>query len=67
MDFHADATDAEGDNAADLQVGLRRGRRTRPTTPDASYTYTAPGNYEAMVTVTDSRGAATTEHVPITV
>ncbi|HEY7591509.1 MAG TPA: DUF1349 domain-containing protein, partial [Actinophytocola sp.] len=30
-------------------------------------TYTAPGNYDASVTVTDARGAATTEHVPITV
>ncbi|HEY0450851.1 ThuA domain-containing protein [Actinophytocola sp.] len=65
--FHAAATDAEGDTPLAYQWNFGVAGAPAPTTPDASYTYTAPGTYEAMVTVTDSRGAATTEHVPITV
>ena len=63
--FHSEATDAEGDNP--LTYRWNFGNGTTATTPDASYTYTTPGNYAASVTVTDSRGAATTEHVDITV
>jgi cytochrome c len=65
--FHAEASDAEGDTPLTYQWNFGVAGAPAPTTPDASYTYTAPGDYDAMVTVTDSRGAATTEHVPITV
>ncbi|WP_331973566.1 ThuA domain-containing protein, partial [Actinophytocola sp.] len=65
--FHADANDAEGDNPLTYKWNFGVAGAPAPTTPDASYTYTAPGDYEASVTVTDARGAATTEHVPITV
>jgi cytochrome c len=65
--FHSTATDAEGDTPLAYQWNLGVAGAPAPTTPDAEYTYTAPGNYDASVTVTDARGAATTEHVPITV
>ncbi|WP_291416806.1 ThuA domain-containing protein [Actinophytocola sp.] len=67
VDFTSDATDPEGDTPLTYQWNFGVAGAPAPTTPDTSYTYTAPGNYEAMVTVTDSKGAATTEHVPITV
>jgi PKD repeat protein/type 1 glutamine amidotransferase len=65
--LHAAATDAEGDTPLSYQWNLGVAGAPAPTTADAEYTYTAPGNYDASVTVTDSRGAATTQHVPITV
>jgi cytochrome c len=67
VDFHSEATDAEGDNPLTYQWNFGVAGAPTASTPDASYTYTAPGSYEAMVTVTDARGAATTEHVDVTV
>ena len=67
VNFHADATDPDGDNPLTYQWDFGVAGAPGATTPDASYTYTAPGNYDASVTVTDSRGAATTEHVPVVV
>jgi len=67
VNFHADATDAEGDNPLTYQWNFGVAGAPAPSTPDTSYTYTTPGNYEASVTVTDSRGAATTEHVDVVV
>jgi len=65
--FHSEATDAEGDNPLTYQWNFGVAGVPGASTPDTSYTYTAPGTYTASVTVTDSRGAATTAHVPITV
>jgi len=67
VDFHSAATDPEGDNPLSYQWDFGVAGAPKPTTPDTSYTYQAPGNYDASVTVTDSRGAARTEHVPIAV
>ena len=67
VSFHADATDAEGDTPLTYQWNFGVAGAPTPSTPDASYTYTAPGNYAASVTVTDARGAATTEHVDVVV
>src|SRR5690606_35626561 len=39
----------------------------QPTTQNASYTYLAPGTYTATVTVTNAKGAATTERITIRV
>jgi regulation of enolase protein 1 (concanavalin A-like superfamily) len=67
VNFHAEATDAEGDNPLTYQWNFGVPGAPTPSTPDTSYTYTTPGSYEAMVTVTDARGAATTEHVDVVV
>jgi cytochrome c len=67
VNFHSEATDAEGDNPLTYHWDFGVAGAPAASTPDASYTYTAPGNYEAEVTVTDSRGAATTEHVDVVV
>jgi cytochrome c len=66
VNFTADATDAEGDNPLTYEWNFGVAGATA-NTPSASYTYTAPGSYDATVKVTDSRGAATTEHVPVVV
>ncbi|WP_208297325.1 ThuA domain-containing protein [Actinophytocola oryzae] len=66
VDFHSEATDAEGDNPLTYQWNFGVAGATA-NTPDASYTYTAPGSYDATVTVTDTRGAATTQHVGVVV
>jgi len=67
VNFHAVASDPEGDTPLTYQWDFGVPGAPMPTTPDASYTYQVPGSYQAMVTVTDARGAARTEHVPITV
>jgi cytochrome c len=67
VDFHASATDPDGDTPLTYQWDFGVVGAPRPSTPDASYTYTAPGSYQASVTVTDSRGAAAVEHVPVVV
>ncbi|MDT7727047.1 MAG: cytochrome c [Actinomycetota bacterium] len=67
VNFHSVATDPEGDNPLTYQWNFGVPGAPQPSTPDASYTYRTAGSYDASVTVTDSRGAARTEHVPITV
>jgi PKD repeat protein/glucose/arabinose dehydrogenase/type 1 glutamine amidotransferase len=67
VNFHAAATDPEGDDPLTYQWDFGVAGAPQPSTPDASYTYTTPGSYEAMVTVTDSRGAARMEPLRIVV
>lgn len=67
VNFHTTASDPEGDNPLTYKWDFGVAGAPQPTTADATYTYQVPGSYEAMVTVTDSKGAARTEHVPITV
>ncbi|HEU5473672.1 MAG TPA: ThuA domain-containing protein [Actinophytocola sp.] len=67
VNFHATATDPDGDTPLTYQWDFGIAGAPRPSTPDASYTYTAPGSYQASVTVTDSRGAARIQMVPVVV
>ncbi|GAB3881743.1 hypothetical protein GCM10029964_038320 [Kibdelosporangium lantanae] len=65
--FHAVASDPEGDNPLTYKWDFGVAGAPQPTTADASYTYQVPGTYDVMVTVTDAKGAARTEHVPVVV
>ncbi|MBP2325019.1 PKD repeat protein/glucose/arabinose dehydrogenase [Kibdelosporangium banguiense] len=67
VNFQAAATDPEGDLPLTYQWDFGVAGAPKPATPDATYIYTAPGTYQASVTVTDSRGAAKTERVPVIV
>ncbi|TCO47347.1 ThuA domain-containing protein [Actinocrispum wychmicini] len=67
VNFHTTATDPDGDTPLTYKWDFGVAGAPRPSTSDAAYTYQVPGSYEAMVTVTDTKGAARTEHVPITV
>ncbi|QFY14551.1 DUF1349 domain-containing protein [Nonomuraea phyllanthi] len=66
VDFEASATDPEGDPITyEWNFGVNGA--PEPTTAEASYTYTAPGNYTAVVTVSDDKGASATAQVPVKV
>ena len=65
--FHATATDPEGDTPLTYLWDFGVPGAPKPTTSDAEYTYTAPGGFEASVTVTDSKGAAKVQHVHVNV
>ncbi|WTP11800.1 DUF1349 domain-containing protein [Microbispora hainanensis] len=66
VDFTATGTDPEGDPVTyKWDFGVDGAQQA--TTANASYTYTAPGNYTATVTVTDAKGAATTQQIAIKV
>ncbi|TQS07663.1 DUF1349 domain-containing protein [Microbispora hainanensis] len=66
VDFTATGTDPEGDPVT-YKWDFGVNGAPQPTTANASYTYTAPGNYTATVTVTDAKGAATTQQIAIKV
>ncbi|MEU9886238.1 ThuA domain-containing protein [Sphaerisporangium sp. NPDC051011] len=67
VSLHAEAGDPDGDTPLTYKWNLGVAGAPTPTTPDASYTYQTPGTYDASVTVTDAKGAARTEHIPIIV
>jgi PKD repeat protein len=67
VNFHASATDPDGDTPLSYQWDFGVAGAPQPSTPDALFTYTAPGSYQASVTVTDSRGASRTQAVPVVV
>ncbi|WP_406045082.1 ThuA domain-containing protein [Micromonospora sp. NBC_00898] len=60
VDFASTATDPEGDTPLTYSWDFGVPNSPHPTTPTASYTYTAPGDYTATLTVKDSKNAATT-------
>ncbi|WP_327589795.1 ThuA domain-containing protein [Nonomuraea sp. NBC_00507] len=66
VDFKATATDPEGDPIT-YRWNFGVNGAPEPTTADASYSYTAPGNYTAVVTVSDDKGASATAQVPVKV
>ena len=63
--FTATATDPDGDTP--LTYAWSFGDGATADTAQASHTYTTPGRYTASVTVTDARGAQTTEIVQVNV
>jgi PKD repeat protein/type 1 glutamine amidotransferase len=65
VDFSATATDPEGDTPLTYKWDFGVAGAPQPTTPDASYTYTAAGTYTATVTVTDAKGAITQKTLTI--
>ncbi|MCW2876696.1 MAG: hypothetical protein JWQ95_796 [Sphaerisporangium sp.] len=67
VSLHAEGSDPDGNTPLTYKWNLGVSGAPAPTTPDATYTYQAPGNYDASVTVTDAKGASRTEHVRITV
>ncbi|GIH53042.1 Glucose/arabinose dehydrogenase, beta-propeller fold [Microbispora rosea] len=66
VDFTSTGTDPEGDTVT-YKWDFGVNGAPQPTTANASYTYTAPGNYTATVTVTDAKGAASTQQIAIKV
>ncbi|WP_207957741.1 ThuA domain-containing protein [Streptomyces sp. YIM 98790] len=64
VDFTAEATDPEGDA---LEYAWTFGDGSTATGPAATHTYTRAGNYTARVTVTDERGARSSQSVVIDV
>ncbi|MDH2425271.1 ThuA domain-containing protein [Sphaerisporangium sp. TRM90804] len=67
VSLHAEATDPEGDTPLTYKWNFGVQGAPQPTTPDAAYTFEAPGSYDVTVTVTDAKGAVRTEHVRINV
>ncbi|NHC45029.1 DUF1349 domain-containing protein [Motilibacter sp. K478] len=65
VNFSTTASDPDGDSP--LTYAWTFGDGGTATTANPSHTYTTPGNYTARVTVTDSRGAATTVTVNVVV
>jgi PKD repeat protein/glucose/arabinose dehydrogenase len=66
VDFTASATDPEGD-AITYRWDFGVPGAPPADTPEASYTYTEPGDYTATVTVTDARGATRSQSFQIEV
>src|SRR5690606_41118314 len=66
VDFAATASDPEGDPIT-YKWNFGVTGAPEPTTAEASHTYTAPGNYTAVVTVTDEKGASATAQAQIEV
>ncbi|RGA02802.1 DUF1349 domain-containing protein, partial [Microbispora triticiradicis] len=66
VDFTTTASDPEGD-ALTYKWNFGVNGAPQPTTANASYTYTTPGTYTAVVTVTDAKGAAGSAQVQIKV
>ncbi|WP_218135895.1 ThuA domain-containing protein [Nonomuraea jiangxiensis] len=66
VDFVATATDPEGDPIT-YRWNFGVDGAPQPTTAGASYTYTVPGTYTAVVTATDDKGASATASIPIRV
>ncbi|WP_211590268.1 ThuA domain-containing protein [Microbispora sp. H11081] len=66
VDFTATATDAEGDPIT-YKWDFGVNGSPQPTTAAASYTYTAPGTFTAVVTASDDKGASSTAKVQIKV
>ncbi|MFR9722361.1 ThuA domain-containing protein [Streptomyces sp. MS19] len=64
VDFTAEATDPEGDA---LEYAWTFGDGGTATGATAEHTYTTPGEHRAQVTVTDERGARSSESVAIQV
>ncbi|WP_405141246.1 ThuA domain-containing protein [Sphaerisporangium sp. NBC_01403] len=67
VDFTSTATDPDGDLPLTYKWDFGVTGAPKPTTANASYTYTAPGTYVASVTVTDAKGATSTEQVSVKV
>ena len=66
--FNATATDAEGQAMTYLwNFGVPGTTDDTSTQEDPNYTYTAPGNYTATVTVTDAAGAKSSASVEVRV
>ena len=66
--FNATATDAEGEAMTYLwDFGVPGTTDDTSTQEDPNYTYTAPGNYTATVTVTDAAGARSSASVEVRV
>ncbi|MFC6087217.1 ThuA domain-containing protein [Sphaerisporangium aureirubrum] len=65
--FTATATDPESDEPLTYKWNFGVSGAPQPDTAEASYTYAAPGTYNATVKVTDSKGAATTAQVTVKV
>ncbi|WP_324650821.1 ThuA domain-containing protein [Georgenia sp. H159] len=65
VSFTTTATDPDGDTP--LTYAWDFGDGTTADTADGTHTYTDPGEYVATVTVTDARGAVTSQSVEITV
>ncbi|MDA0638777.1 ThuA domain-containing protein, partial [Nonomuraea sp. MCN248] len=66
VDFEATATDPEGDPIT-YKWNFGVNGAPEPTTAEASHTYTAPGTYTAVVTVSDDKGASATAQVQVKV
>ncbi|MEV0826766.1 ThuA domain-containing protein [Nonomuraea rubra] len=66
VDFKATATDPEGDPLT-YKWNFGVNGAPEPTTADASHTYTAPGTYTAVVTVSDDKGASSSAQVAVKV
>ncbi|MGA5762068.1 ThuA domain-containing protein [Nonomuraea bangladeshensis] len=64
--FTAAATDPE-DDPLTYKWNFGVAGAPEPTTAEASHTYTAPGTYTAVVTVTDDKGASATARVQVKV
>ncbi|GII59698.1 hypothetical protein Pth03_80870 [Planotetraspora thailandica] len=65
--FHSVGNDPDGNVPLTYKWNFGVAGAPQPTTQDATYTYQAPGTYDAQVTVTDTKGAARTEHVQVVV
>ncbi|MEV4373957.1 ThuA domain-containing protein, partial [Nonomuraea sp. NPDC049637] len=66
VDFKATATDPEGGSIT-YKWNFGADGSPQPATAEASYTYSAPGSYTAVVTATDDKGASATAQIPIKV
>src|SRR5690606_12198907 len=66
VDFAATATDPE-DDPITYKWNFGVDGAPEPTTAEASHTYTAPGTYTAVVTVSDDKGASATAEIQIKV
>ncbi|WP_214111320.1 ThuA domain-containing protein, partial [Acrocarpospora catenulata] len=65
--FTSTATDPDNNTPLTYKWNFGVNGAPQPTTANASYTYNAPGTYTASVTVTDSKGASTTQSVTVKV
>ena len=63
--FHSTATDPDGGTPLTYSWDFGVTGSSKPTTADATYTYTSSGDFVATVTVADTKGAKTTQSVAI--
>ncbi|MFF5115014.1 ThuA domain-containing protein [Streptosporangium sp. NPDC000509] len=67
VDFTSTATDPDNNTPLTYKWNFGVNGSPQPTTANASYTYNAPGTYNATVTVADSKGASTSKTLTIKV